>query len=68
MSPTDQWISCKERLPEPGVKVLVRSGYDVGYMAVCYVLDDRPDVWYPGGWGIENTSHWMPIPPLVDAK
>lgn len=55
-----EWIKCTERLPAPGVHVLVRGLQ--GDMHVLYLLEDSSRGWYPGGWGLGWTSHWMPLP------
>jgi hypothetical protein len=56
------WVRCSERLPEPGIDVLVLDGR----RRTCSVLHLLPDAsrgWYPGGWDTAYTSHWMPLPP-----
>lgn len=65
--PASEWIRRDERLPDPGVDVLV-LGETWRKVHVLHLLDDRSRGWYPGGWGIGWTSHWMPIPKLPDVE
>lgn len=57
-----KWISVEDRLPEPGVIVLVYSklGYTYFSHRLYYHLEGRPfAIEYSGGWEI---THWMPMP------
>lgn len=57
-----KWISVEDRLPEPGVVVLVYSKLGCTYFSYIlrYHLEGRPfAIEYSGGWEI---THWMPMP------
>ena len=57
-----KWISVEERLPEPGVIVLVHSKLGCTYFShrLYYHLEGRPfSIEYSGGWEV---THWMPLP------
>lgn len=60
------WISVKDRLPEPETYVLVHS-YG-GRYDVLRLLEDSKRGWYPGGLGLGWTTHWMPLPAPPEAK
>lgn len=65
-----EWISVKERMPNRGEEVLV-LGHS-GDMSVRYIpkskggeyTGDDGKSWYPGGRGVDWTSHWMKLPEL----
>ncbi len=57
------WVPVTERLPPPGVDVLVLDKHR-RTCSVLHLLEDTTRGWYPGGWGIGFTSHWMPLPEL----
>lgn len=67
-----KWISVEERLPEPGVFVviIIRMGEDT-YLRVGWLRGAEPR-WMQAGLGlIEGTvTHWMPLPdaPKEDAE
>jgi hypothetical protein len=66
------WVKCEEKLPDPGVDVLVRgiSGwFDVKHLVACTGRTSNGTEytslsWYPGGCPAVNTSHWMYIPEI----
>ena len=58
------WISVKDKLPEPGVNVLARCFYhECWQMFVCHVSKRNPGNWYTGiaGQWVQVT-HWKPLP------
>lgn len=64
-----QWISVKERLPSPGVDVLILAVS--GWMEIrSFTPDDGVHAWgwYPGGLPLASSTHWMPLPkpPVVN--
>jgi hypothetical protein len=68
----NNWISVKDRLPEPDVIVLVTDGenVDVSLCQLTYCGDDPNEkTWfnrfYFGHFG--NVTHWMPLPEPPDA-
>jgi hypothetical protein len=62
----NKWISVKDRLPKIAKMVLVCSGDDADSIGVYYRARGT-GCWYPDGWPIENTTHWMPLPEPPDA-
>lgn len=57
-----EWISVKDRLPDPMTSVLAYSRgsiYQPDDYPHCEVLGYDPDVWNPG-WSF--VTHWMPLP------
>ena len=64
-----EWVPVEERLPERGQWVLVygRTRGDMSVLQIPEYVDghhagDDGKSWYPGGWGVGWTSHWMPLP------
>jgi len=66
---TMKWIDVNEKLPQRGKEVLV-YGYDKTmsiryrpYKSKCgdHVGDDGMS-WFPDGWPVNNTTHWMKLP------
>lgn len=58
-----QWIPCRERLPEEEKEVLVYTA--AGEMLVAYLFDDWGNLaWTTGGLGSGTVSvvAWMPLP------
>ena len=56
------WISVEDRLPEPGVVVLVYSKLGCTYFShrLYNHVDGKPFcIEYSGGWEV---THWMPLP------
>ena len=63
-----KWISVEERLPEPGVVVLVHSKLGCTYFShrLYNHINGKPFcIEYSGGWEV---THWMPLPepPMED--
>lgn len=63
LTPAQQWIPCSERLPEPGVNVLV----DVAYIPEGYRFPLADMIGEDGEWINCDGSNWfavawMPIP------
>ena len=63
-----EWIAVENELPDRGVDVLVlgKNGsmkvrHIPPYQGGGYAGDDGKS-WYPGGWGVGWTTHWMPLP------
>lgn len=64
-----EWISVKKKKPQAEQRVIIYANahafkqvektiiYDVRYY-----YDEETKAWYFGGWGIDNVTHWMPIP------
>ena len=64
-----EWTSVKDRMPEPGERVLATNGKIVGE---AYIGDDWKR-YYGTGWQTAFSlpvTHWMPLPeaPEEDAK
>lgn len=59
-----EWISVKDRLPEPDVNVLARCFYHECWQTfVCHVSKRNPGKWYTGVAGQwVPVTHWMPLP------
>jgi len=58
-----KWISVNDRLPKIDESVLVCCAGDDESCGV-YYRERGTGCWYPGGWPIENTTHWMSLPEL----
>lgn len=59
------WISVKDRLPEPGQKVIAVFRDSGG--SIVDQARYRDDMFDFAGWcnvQMESVTHWMPIPPL----
>ena len=59
-----KWISVEDYLPEPHIEVLVTNGNNIEMKYL--IPDDGIHCWgwYPGGWSIENTTHWRLLPEM----
>ena len=64
-----EWISVKDRLPEPGKQVLIYSRYDFCESAFY--------IGVPGKWRVtwnhemldaDSVTHWMPMPLAPEVK
>nr|EES3228386.1 DUF551 domain-containing protein [Escherichia coli] len=72
----DGWISCSERMPEKGQNVLISVNFDSSLVEplICSARYTgstfrRGDATIKPGNGIEQASHWMPLPePPQEAK
>ncbi len=72
----DGWISCSERMPEKGQNVLISVNFDSSLVEplICSARYTgstfrRGDVTIKPGNGIEQATHWMPLPePPQEAK
>lgn len=77
VEPDKDWISVKDRLPEPGIPVLalqfdIPHSRRVRYWLVRLVIYDTIDPstgkkmmsWFPnyGGFCVENIAYWQPLP------
>ncbi|HHW6319993.1 TPA: DUF551 domain-containing protein [Escherichia coli] len=65
----DGWISCSERMPEKGQNVLISVNFDSSLVEplICSARYTgstfrRGDATIKPGNGIEQASHWMPLP------
>lgn len=65
----DGWISCSERMPEKGQNVLISVNFDSSLVEplICSARYTgstfrRGDATIKPGNGIEQATHWMPIP------
>jgi Protein of unknown function (DUF551) len=66
------WIPVEERMPEPGVYVLVWSTWENQDPSIAEYCPDRPDCiegeevtyWRNDGegMGVFGVTHWMPLP------
>jgi hypothetical protein len=54
---TPRWIPVSERLPEPGVRVLVFRAMSEPYSVTAAILRHEGDV-----ASDRDTTHWMPLP------
>jgi hypothetical protein len=57
-----EWISVKDRLPQPLEDVLaheLRGRIFIGYCAETFIGNP---IWYVGGYGAITITHWMPLP------
>lgn len=57
-----EWISVKDRLPEPYVAVLVWEKDDTKEGGFAYVDRHDGEVWKIGSLGNGAVTHWMPLP------
>ena len=65
------WISCSERMPEPGVNVLVTDG--INQMVTWHEVIDGKAMWVDNFIVYVNVrfgdvTHWMPLPELPEVK
>ena len=67
----DGWISCSERMPEKGQNVLISVNFDSSLVEplICSARYTgstfrRGDATIKPGNGIEQATHWMPLPEL----
>ncbi|ELD0485725.1 DUF551 domain-containing protein [Escherichia coli] len=65
----DGWISCSERMPEKGQNVLISVNFDSALVEplICSARYTgstfrRGDATIKPGNGIEQATHWMPLP------
>ncbi|OSK75943.1 hypothetical protein EADG_04973, partial [Escherichia coli E1114] len=65
----DGWISCSERMPEMGQNVLISVNFDSSLVEplICSARYTgstfrRGDATIKPGNGIEQATHWMPLP------
>lgn len=65
----DSWISCSERMPEKGQNVLISVNFDSSLVEplICSARYTgstfrRGDATIKPGNGIEQATHWMPLP------
>ncbi|TBN93397.1 DUF551 domain-containing protein [Salmonella enterica subsp. salamae serovar 13,22:z:-] len=65
----DNWISCSERMPEKGQNVLISVNFDSSLVEplICSARYTgstfrRGDATIKPGNGIEQATHWMPLP------
>ncbi|MEB7694100.1 DUF551 domain-containing protein [Escherichia coli] len=65
----DGWISCSERMPEKGQNVLISVNFDSSLVEplICSARYTgstfrRGDATIKPGSGIEQATHWMPLP------
>ncbi|HEB1132305.1 TPA: DUF551 domain-containing protein [Escherichia albertii] len=65
----DGWISCSERMPEKGQNVLISVNFDSSLVEplICSarytgITFRRGDATIKPGNGIEQATHWMPLP------
>ncbi|WP_140413772.1 DUF551 domain-containing protein, partial [Escherichia coli] len=66
---TDGWISCSERMPEKNQNVLISVNFDSSLVEplICSARYTgstfrRGDATIKPGNGIEQATHWMPLP------
>ncbi|EER0180851.1 DUF550 domain-containing protein [Escherichia coli] len=72
----DGWISCSERMPEKGQNVLISVNFDSSQVEplICSARYTgstfrRGDATIKPGNGIEQATHWMPLPePPLEVK
>jgi len=60
----NNWISVKERLPEPDVDVLVFDGKNIDVTFGEETFDDREFIWFSriSYRHFDKITHWMPLP------
>ncbi|MBO0293040.1 DUF551 domain-containing protein [Escherichia coli] len=65
----DSWISCSDRMPEKGQNVLISVNFDSSLVEplICSARYTgstfrRGDATIKPGNGIEQATHWMPLP------
>ncbi|WP_441006831.1 dATP/dGTP pyrophosphohydrolase domain-containing protein [Escherichia coli] len=65
----DSWISCSDRMPEKGQNVLISVNFDSSLVEplICSARYTgstfrRGDATIKSGNGIEQATHWMPLP------
>ncbi|MDF4171219.1 DUF551 domain-containing protein, partial [Escherichia coli] len=72
----DSWISCSDRMPEKGQNVLISVNFDSSQVEplICSARYTgstfrRGDATIKPGNGIEQATHWMPLPePPLEVK
>ena len=62
------WISVEERLPEPGVEVMIGAYGEAHFGELTFPMEDFPASWFVDGVGlipVDHSTHWTakPIPP-----
>ncbi|HIB3778474.1 TPA: DUF551 domain-containing protein, partial [Escherichia coli] len=65
----DSWISCSDQMPEKGQNVLISVNFDSSLVEplICSARYTgstfrRGDATIKPGNGIEQATHWMPLP------
>ena len=60
---TQEWISVKDRLPEPWKQVLIYSQYDFCEVALYIGIPGKWRVtWNHDMLDADSVTHWMPLP------
>ncbi|MCD7862214.1 MAG: DUF551 domain-containing protein [Lachnospiraceae bacterium] len=69
VEPVRKWIPCSERLPEPGVKVLIYKRWEGKVthrvtFSIEFALVNHDGLWIsPSEWDINGTAvAWIPLP------
>lgn len=63
----NQWISVDERLPKEGELVFMKCKNNDINTFCSGVYEGIKDEWYEDGIGyVDNVTHWMPIPALLE--
>ena len=62
MTNGSQWISVKDRLPEPNIKVMVHSKRCPHFFAIRKNRQHAPWEFLDGDTCHEKITHWMPLP------
>jgi len=58
-----EWISVKERMPEPNKKIIAHSARCAHFWAIRKNRENNPWEFLDGNTCHEKITHWQPLPP-----
>jgi hypothetical protein len=62
------WISVKDRLPDDATCVLIYCESSEQGCKQTVALYGKYEGWFPDDEGLQNISHWQPLPPAPEDK